>query len=369
MEAKAENRNGVIIRFNIAGIVMNLLLSAAKLIIGLKINSRAVMLDAVNGFSDMATSVLSILSTLFGGKRVDRAHPFGYGRLEYITSMFGNVFVIFMAARAIYDSIRDLINADASAPNYNTAIIILMAISLVAKVVYGLLTRNAGKRIKSTALVMSGTETIGDSIVSAAILLNIAIYRVTHVDFEPWLSIAISLFIIKACVELMRECGNKLLGAKGDPQLVRQIKEMVAEEPEVLNVFHLTLHNYGEELCLGSVDIEVDEGMRVTETARLIRRIRRRAAEKGVRITSVGIYGTDSRDTEMWDKILEIVRTHPEIQRAYAFSYDDDAKTASFLVALKPDSRVKKQSIDMLENELEKTFPGVDFDIDRIIDL
>ena len=73
--------------------------------------------------------------------------------------------------------------------------------------------------------------------------------------------------------------------------------------------------------------------------------------------------------TEMWDKILEIVRTHPEIQRAYAFSYDDDAKTASFLVALKPDSRVKKQSIDMLENELEKTFTGVDFEIDRIIDL
>jgi divalent metal cation (Fe/Co/Zn/Cd) transporter len=98
--------------------MMNLLLSAAKLIIGLKINSRAVMLDAVNGFSDMATSVLSILSTLFGGKRVDRAHPFGYGRLEYITSMFGNVFVIFMAARAIYDSIRDLINADAAAPIY-----------------------------------------------------------------------------------------------------------------------------------------------------------------------------------------------------------------------------------------------------------
>ena len=143
---------------------------------------------------------------------------------------------------------------------------------------------------------------------------------------------------------------------------------MVAEEPEVLNVFHLTLHNYGEELCLGSVDIEVDEGMSVSETTRLIRRIRRRAAEKGVRITSVGIYGTDSRDTEMWDKILETVRTHPEIQRAYAFSYDEDAKTASFLVALNPDSRAKEHSVDMLESELEEKFPGVDFDIDRIID-
>ena len=369
MEAKVENRNSVIIRFNIAGIIMNLLLSAAKLIIGLKIKSRAVMLDAVNGFSDMTTSVLSILSTLFGGKRVDRAHPFGYGRLEYITSMFGSVFVIFMAAHAIYGSIRELIDSDATAPNYNTAVIVLMAISLAAKVIYGLLTRNTGKRIRSTALVMSGTETIGDSIVSAAILLNIAIYRVTHVNFEPWLSIAISLFIIKTGVELIGECANKLLGAKGDSQLFRQIKEMVAQEPEVQNVFCLILHNYGEELCVGSVDIEVDERMTVAQTTQLMRRIRRRAAERGVRMTSVGIYGTDSRKAGMWDKILEIVRNHQEIQRAYAFSYDDDAKAASFLVVLKPDSRNKTHSVAMLERELEETFPGVDFDIDCILDL
>ena len=151
MEAKVENRNRVIIRFNIAGIIMNLLLSAAKLIIGLKNKSRAVMLDAVNGFSDMTTSVLSIPSTLFGGKRVDRAHPFGYGRLEYITSMFGSVFVIFMAAHAIYGSIRELIDSDATAPNYNAAVIVLMAISLAAKIIYGLLTRSTGKRIRSTA--------------------------------------------------------------------------------------------------------------------------------------------------------------------------------------------------------------------------
>ena len=369
MEARVKNRNKVIIRFNIAGIIMNLLLSAAKLIIGLKIGSRAVMLDAVNGFSDMFTSVLSILSTLFGGKRADRAHPFGYGRLEYITSMFGSVFVIFMAAHAIYGSVRDLMSADASAPNYNKAVIILMAISLVAKVIYGLLTRAAGKRIRSTALVMSGTETIGDSIVSAAILLSIAIYRVRHVNLEPWLSIAISLFIIKTGVELILECANKLLGAKGDPKLFREIKEMVAEEPEVQNVFCLILHNYGEELCVGSVDIEVDEGMNVAQTTQLMRRIRRRAAEKGVRMTSVGIYGTDSRKAGMWDKILEIVRTHREIRRAYAFSYDDDAKTASFLVVLKPDARNETHSVARLERELEQAFPGVDFDIDRVLDL
>lgn len=163
---------------------MNLLLSIAKLVIGLTIHSMAVMLDAVNGFSDMITSFLSVVSTLFTGKRTDRAHPFGYGRLEYITSMFGSAFVIFMAAQAIYGAIRELIGGEAEAPNYNTAVVVLMIVSMAAKVAYGLLTRGAGKRINSTALFMSGTESIGDSVVSAAILVNIVIYRVAHVDLE-----------------------------------------------------------------------------------------------------------------------------------------------------------------------------------------
>lgn len=371
MRLRTDDRNKIIIRFNVAGIIMNLLLSIAKLVVGLMINSMAVMLDAINGFSDMITSFLSIASTLFAGKRTDRAHPFGYGRLEYITSMFGGAFVIFMAAQAIYGAVRELIIGNTEAPNYNTAVIVLLIVSMAAKVAYGLLTRRAGKRIKSTALVMSGTESIGDSVVSAAILVNIVIYRVAHVDLERWLSIAISLFIIKAGVEMMRECANKLLGAKGNPELYRQIKGMIAQEPEVRNVFYLTLHNYGEGRYIGSVNILVDEGMTVAQTTRLIRRIRRRAAESGVRMASVGVYGTDTgdpRNAEMWDRILEIVRSHPEILRAYAFSYDEEEKTASFIVALNPESRNEGYSVSSLERDLEKAFPGVAFDIDSILD-
>ena len=348
---------------------MNLLLSVAKLIIGFMIHSTAVMLDAINGFSDMVTSLLSVLSTLFASKRVDQAHPFGYGRLEYISSMFGGAFVIFMAVQAIYTSVRELLSPGASAPDYNTAVVLLMVISVAAKVICGRLTRNAGRRIKSTALIMSGTETIGDSIVSAAILANIAVYRITCVDLEPWLSIGISLFIIKTGIDMMGECANKLLGVKEDPEFYRNIKERIVEEPEVRNVFYLTLHNYGEELYVGSVDIEVDETMTVAETTQLMRRIRRRVAENNVRLASIGIYGTDSRNADLWDSILAIVRMHPEVLRAYAFSYNADRKTASFLVALNPKMRNKGQAVSLLEGELRKAFPDTTFDIDSILDL
>ena len=371
MEANTNQRNRVIIRYNIAGILMNLLLSAAKIIIGLLINSYAVMLDAINGFSDMATSFLSILSTMFAGKRADREHPFGYGRLEYITSMFCSAFVIFMELHADYDIIKGLFSGDKSTPKYNTAVVVLLIVSVAAKILYGLLTRREGQRINASVLVMSGTEAIGDSVVSAAILLNIAIYRITHVDLEPWLTILISLFIIKTGIEMLRDCANKLLGSKGDPELYRRVKEMIVSEEDVQNVFYLTLHNYGEELSVGSVDIEVDEGMTAAETTKLVQRIRRKLAGSSVRLASVGIYGTDigkPENARMWDKVLEIVRCHPEFLRAYAFTFDADHKMASFLVVPDPKLRDGGNAVTLLEQDLTKAFPDVRFDIDSILD-
>ena len=88
----------------------NLLLAAGKLIIGFMISSRAVMLDGLNSLSDMITSVVTLISTLYAGKRSDREHPFGYGRLEYITSMFTTVFILTMGAYAIFDAVRELVS-------------------------------------------------------------------------------------------------------------------------------------------------------------------------------------------------------------------------------------------------------------------
>ena len=110
MSSHNQERNQLIIRFNAVGIVMNLLLAAGKLIIGFMISSRAVMLDGLNSLSDMITSVVTMNSTLYAGKRSDREHPFGYGRLEYITSMFTTVFILTMGAYAIFDAVRELVS-------------------------------------------------------------------------------------------------------------------------------------------------------------------------------------------------------------------------------------------------------------------
>ena len=365
------NRNRMILRTNIIGIVLNLFLAVAKLVAGILIHSRAVRLDALNGFSDIITSLLSMISAFTASRTRNRAHPFGYGRLEYIFSMFSSALVITMTLRAVYDTVKDLINGNTAIPEYNTAVIILMAVSMAVKLLYGFLTRKAGKKHSATALIMIGTESMGDAIVSASILLSIAISRTAHINLEPWLTLAMSVFLIRTGVAMFRDCANKLLGAKGDPEIYRRVKGIIAKEEEVQNVFYLAIHNYGEELSVGSVDVEVDGNLTVADTTELVRRIRHETRDIGVRLASVGIYGTNVRDQnslDVWDRVLGVIREHTDIQRGYAFLYNEKRKAASFIVVVNPSAPDEQKAIASLKEALAERIPDIHFEIDSILD-
>ena len=366
-------RNQTILRYNVAGIVMNAVLSLAKLILGLTIHSRAVVLDALNAFSDTVSSLLSMFSVLFSSRGCDREHPFGYGRLEYITSLLSALLILGLSLHAVVSAVRELIQQNAAVPNYNLAIELLMLISLAAKLIYGFLARRTGKRIRSVALMISGTESLGDSVVSAAILASIAVYRMTGLNIEPWLSILISLFLMKTCCDLIRVCVSKLLGRRADPELQKRIRKLIASQRGVRNAFNLVIHNYGEDVWIGSVDIEVDEDMTAAEATKLSRRIIQKAAEQNIRLTSVGICGTnlnEAHNAEIWDRILAHIEDHPEFIRAYAFSYDAEEHLAYFYVV--PDVTIRKNkdaAVAKLRAELEEEFPDIVFNIDTSVEM
>ena len=369
---KMKNREKTILRYGFAGIALNLVLSVAKMIMGVLIGSRAVVMDAWNGFTDMVSYVVSIFSTMYASKKADREHPLGYGRLEYITSMFTTVFIVLMGLRGVYIAVMEIIHTD-SPPEYNTLIIILMVFSLAAKLVFGFLSRKDGKRIQSVALMMSGTESIGDAVISAAILGAIVIYRMTGIDVENWLSILISLFIIKTGLEMVRECADKLLGKQAEPELQRKIRKMIVSQKGVWNVFNLVIHNYGENVWIGSVDIEVDVSMTAGELTKLTRRIIKNAADQGIRLTSVGICGTnldEAQNAELWDRILKKVGQFPELLRAYAFSFDREENQAYFYVVLDPSARKRKEAVvTALQQELNKDAPDIGFHIDASLEM
>lgn len=364
-QAGKEKRYSEIIKYNIAGIGINLVLSLGKLIIGLLIHAHAVILDSIEGFSDIISSVFNIFSAKIGTKKADKEHPFGYGRMEYLMSILVTIIIMLVGIRSIFESIRDILFPH-EAPDYNLAVVLIMSISVAVKLFYGGFLRKKGKEIKAASLIISGTDCIGDALNAAAILAAILIKKIFDIDIEHYLCIGISLMIIYTGVQILRECITKILGTTVDPAFKKKIKSMMIMENEVYNVSNLVIHSYGEEVYVGSVDIDVDNNMRAVDISKLSRRLIQKADELGLTLTAVGINSTDSESPEsnrIWDEILDVVRLHKNILRAYSFDVNFDDKQISFSITPDPNEPDKEAARQDLLNELKTHFPDMTIDI------
>ena len=364
-QAGTDRRYREIIKYNIAGILMNLSLSIGKLTIGLLTHSHAVILDGVEGFSDLISSVFTIFSAKIGAKKADKEHPFGYGRMEYLMSILVTIIIMLVGLRSIVESIRNIINPH-EAPDYTITVVLIMSVSLILKLIYGILLRKKGKEINASALIISGTDCMGDALTSAAILAAVLIKDLFSIDIEHYLCIGISLLIIYTGVQMLRECVTKILGTSVDPEFKKKIKSMIIMEDGVYNVSNLVIHNYGEGVYVGSVDIEVDKDMRADAISKLSRRLIQNAGKLGLTLTAVGISGTDANSPDadrMWDEILSVIRKHKNILRAYSFAVDYDERQISFSIVPDPDAPDKYAVQQDLLNELKDHFPDMTINI------
>ena len=159
-----KERNREIIKYNLIGIGINLILSAIKLIVGLSAHSMAIVLDGVNGFSDMLSSMITIIAGHAAARKSTKAHPLGFGRLEHLSSMLITMLIMYTGVRAIIGSVND-IRAGSEPPEYTRLVIFVMIASVVMKLAYVLLLRIQGKRLNSAAMIMAGTEGLGDVLI------------------------------------------------------------------------------------------------------------------------------------------------------------------------------------------------------------
>ena len=361
-----EQRNNEIIRYNIIGVVMNLSLSVGKLITGTVFNSHAVILDGVNSLSDLVSEIFAIIATKIGARSADAQHPFGYGRLEYVSSLIITMIILYVGATSIVDSIKSILYPH-EPPHYSFILIFIMVISLIAKLGYGMLMRRRGKALESAAMIMTGTESMGDSLVAVAVLLSYMIYRFTGADVEHYLCIFIALLIIRTGIDMIRQCMTKILGERVDPELRKQIVHLLTMEPGVMNFANLVIHSYGEGVHVGSVDIEVDEEMKASQINVISRSIKHKAAEYGVMITSVGITGTNVTSEEaadIWDRIIAQTLKHDSILRAQSFNVDFEQKLITFSVVENPKEKNREADINRLQEELQSEFPDMKIEID-----
>lgn len=371
MISHKNRRNRTIIQYSLAGIGMNLFLSIFKLAAGYLAHAHAIMLDGINSLSDMISALISVLATTVVGKKGSKAHPLGYGRLEYLGSLVITLIIIYIGLTTLKETIVSLLNPH-DPPSYTTFSVFIMTVSLICKLSYGILMNFKGRKLNSSAMIMTSMDSLGDALISLSILAGIVILKLTGIDIEHYLCIAISLFILRTGVCMIRECVTKILGTRPDPEVRKKILTMAANMPEVLNVSNLIIHNYGEELCVASMDIEVDENLTAAKISQLSRRIIRKADDLGVMLTSVGISGTNTSDPDTikaWDKIIRIASTHKGIRRVQSFSIDMDEHALSFYAV--PDYSFKQRDADFEEflSEIQTAFPDMRVDIYKAVDM
>ena len=321
------DRQKTIIRTSILGICANLALAGFKAAVGLLSNSIAIVLDAVNNLSDALSSVITIIGTKLAGRKPDKKHPYGHGRIEYITGMLIAVIVLFAGISSFKESVEKILHPEAA--SYTVLSLVVIAVAIAVKLLMGRYVKGVGEKLSSQALVASGSDASFDAVLSAGTLVAALVNMIWGLSLEGILGAVISVFIIKAGVEMLLDTLNSITGTRPDKELTDPLKEAIASYPEVHGVYDLTLHNYGPTNIIATAHIEVDDSMTAREIHHLTRVIAVEIYERFGIVLTLGVYAAgDSSPVsgQMKEQLAEIVAKHPEILQMHGFYVDEDAK-------------------------------------------
>ena len=353
------SRDKIIIRTSVIGIAANVFLAAFKAVVGLTANSIAIVMDAVNNLSDAASSVITIVGTKLAGKEPDKKHPFGYGRIEYLSAMLISMLVLYAGVTAFVESVKKIIHPDT--PEYGAAALIIVAVAVAVKIVLGRYVKSVGEKVNSDSLINSGADATMDAVISAATLLAAGIYLLFHISLEAWLGAIIAAVIIKSGIEMLRDTLSKILGERADARLARDIKESINAFPDVSGAYDLVLHNYGPDAFNGSVHIEVPDTLSADDLDKLLRKIMVEVYQKhNVLLTAIGVYSVNTRDPEASaarEAVSEIVTANPYVLQMHGFYLDKAEKTLRFDIVVSFDAPDRGQVYREVCESVQKAYP------------
>lgn len=365
LQKKENTRNRVIIRTSLIGVGANVLLSIFKVVIGALTNSIAIVMDAVNNLSDAAGSVITIVGTKLAGKDADRKHPFGYGRIEYMSAMIISILVLYAGVTAFSESVKKILHPEKV--SYTAVSLVIVAVAVVVKIVLGQYVKKTGEKVHSDSLVNSGEDARLDSVISASTLVAALIYMTTGLSLEAWLGAVIALVIIKSGVDMLRETLSELLGERADSTLAQNIRRTVASFPGVQGAYDLVLNNYGPDAWNGSIHIEVPDTFSADRLDELIREISVTVYQKyQVILTAVGIYSVNTRDSEiigMRKKIQSIAENYPDVLELHGFYADREKKTMRFDIVVSFEAEDRKKVYQDIREAVQKAYPDYQLQI------
>ena len=356
------NRSKKIIRTSIIGILTNLGLVTIKAIVGIFANSISIIMDAINNLSDALSSVITIVGTKLSQKKPDAKHPYGHGRIEYLTSLIISIIILIAGSAAIVESIISII--EGHEPTFEIWSFILIAIAVVVKILLGIYFRHMGKKLNSEALKGSGIDALFDALLSFATLISIVVALIWKVNIEGYIGVIIGLFMIKSGIDVLRTSVSSIVGERMSKETSEAIKKLVCEYKEVKGAYDLIVNSYGPERGIGSIHIEVDDTLTAKEIHPLTRKIATQVYQEFGIIMTIGIYASNSSNSEIAkirDAIKKEVLSHPTIKQMHGFYCDQETKTISFDVIVDFADKNAQALIKTIHDSIANQFPDYHF--------
>ncbi len=292
------------------GILLNLLLFSFKLFAGLISGSIAVTADAVNNLSDAGSSVISLIGFKMSGKKPDIHHPFGHGRIEYISGLIVSFFIVLMGFELGKSSVSKMFAP--SAVDFSFVTIIILAVSIIVKLYMSFYNSSIAKKIDSASMRATATDSLSDAIATSAVLASAIFCKYTSINIDPYCGAIVALFIVIAGINAAKDTVSPLLGALPDKQLIDRIQRITDECPQIIGTHDIIVHDYGSGRLMISLHAEVDADGDILETHDAIDNIERKLQEElscSATIHMDPIVINDPKLSELKDKIADYLNT------------------------------------------------------------
>lgn len=321
------SRDAVVTATSLLGIVINILIAGLKVAVGVLASSIAIISSGMNNATDALSSVLTLVGTKLSAKRPDARHPFGYGRIEYLTSLVIASLILVSGFEMLISSVERIF---APAEMYiSSMMLVVIAVTAVIKYFLGLHMIRTGRKVDSSALVAVGVEGRNDAYVSLVTLLSAAVFLAFDFSVDAYAGVFTSVIILKAGFDVLRETVSELLGKPGREELARQLYKELRAEPLVVNAADMMLHNYGPEAYSGSVNLEISHEKTVGEVYQQLHQLQLRIMHEHKVTMVFGIYAVDNdheQTRQLRREVSAFVLGHKHIKSFHALYVEPETE-------------------------------------------
>ena len=260
------------------GIACNVLLSLAKMMVGMLLHSVSVMADAFNNLSDAGSSIIGLVGVKMAEKPADEDHPFGHGRIEYVAALIVAFLVIEVGFTFFKDSISKIRHPEEL--RFHMVSIVIRGMSILVKLWLGMFNKKLGKKIDSQVMMATAADSLGDVIATAATVVSILFWKVTGINIDGFVGLGVSLVVMWAGIGIARDTLEPLIGEATTPEDYRRIKKFVEKYDGIMGSHDLIVHNYGPGRSMASIHAEVPNNVSIEVSHEIIDRIERDAAKE-----------------------------------------------------------------------------------------